>query len=121
MSPHLVHFEADSPLPGAILLEFIPDLRILDLNTFTEERSSRFRKAMTDIHQAGVLHDDIQPRHFLIQETTDRTVILDFDRAQTHLSPTTGMSEDWRRAFDLENELIDDILGSLVRAPCVTR
>lgn len=114
MGHHLAHFNMNGKLklPSAILMEFIPDLRILDIETFTTDRGSRIRTIMTDMHEAGVLHHDIEPRHFLVQESSDRVVVIDFDRAQTF--PPTTMSARWERAFNREQLLIQELLDLLV-------
>lgn len=114
MKPHLRKFEKDEVPPGAILLEFVPDLALLDLENFTEDRGSRIRNLMADIHQIGILHSDIQPRHILLQEDSDRILILDFDRAQTF--PPNKMNQKWKRAFEREHLLVEDLLVSLVRS-----
>lgn len=110
--PHLVEFLNDKAPPCAILLEYIPDLQILDLTTFTQDRKRRFTDAMADLHRLGILHGDIQPRHLAVQSSSDRIVIIDFDRAQNF--PPNILTPKWIRLFHNEVVRVESLLEDLV-------
>ncbi|KAL4890903.1 hypothetical protein BDV59DRAFT_203902 [Aspergillus ambiguus] len=78
-------FINDAFRPCAVFLEYIPDLREINSDTYTKQRWIRATEIQNEILRAGVLHDDIYNNAMfsvnMISE--ERVVWLDFDRAQT--------------------------------------
>lgn len=109
--PHLCDFIDDPVPPAAILLEFIPDLAVFDISTFTESRKERFRRALNELHRVGVYHRDVYPRNFLVQLSTDRILLMDYDIAQTW--PPDAIPERWQAPMKKELKLADHILDCL--------
>lgn len=112
-TPHLHPFDDDAYPPAAILLEYIPDLQMMDLTTFSPDRKRRFLDLVQEIHAQPILHCDIEPRHLLVQTSTDRVVLIDFDRAQTF--PPAVMSPKFEKAFAEEKILIEEFFDFLVQ------
>lgn len=47
-------------LPGdAILIEYISNMRAIDLSNYTKERMSRLRDILLEINALGILHCDV--------------------------------------------------------------
>ncbi|KAA8646732.1 uncharacterized protein ATNIH1004_005407 [Aspergillus tanneri] len=84
--PSLHMFSADVLLPNAILLEYIPNMRQMDLSIFSEHRLNELNRILHDIHRAGVLHGDPDPRNMMVCPgrcgKQDRVLWIDFDSAQ---------------------------------------
>ncbi|PYH69411.1 uncharacterized protein BO88DRAFT_461677 [Aspergillus vadensis CBS 113365] len=81
--PHLNGFLKDKHRPNAILLEYIPNLKQIGLETYTEDRAAALLSIIQKIHEAGICHCDPYPRNMMVQPETDRVLWIDFDRAQT--------------------------------------
>ncbi|PYI05423.1 hypothetical protein BO78DRAFT_345697 [Aspergillus sclerotiicarbonarius CBS 121057] len=107
--PHLKDFLRDRVYPKGVLLEFIPNLREIDLSTFSQDRVYKLRQILTEIHEAGVYHGDPYPRNMVVQEGSDRVLWIDFDRAQTRNSITPRQQQ----LLDEEDELVDYFVDAL--------
>ncbi|KAE8400505.1 hypothetical protein BDV37DRAFT_257344 [Aspergillus pseudonomiae] len=121
--PHLNRFLKDKLRPNAILLEFIPNIKQIDLATYTEDRAAALLEILDKIHDAGVCHGDPYPRNMVVQPETGRVLWIDFDRAQTVSdSSITNRQRSWMEDDTLmTSELLDllakDVnLGQLVHA-----
>lgn len=108
--PELYPIFCDDELPpNAVLIEYIPFLQELDLNTFSETRIVKLREILDEIHQAKVVHHDAYPRNMMISlepGKEERVLWIDFDSAQTfpENEPLSSLHETWLRE---ENELVD--------------
>ncbi|PLN74754.1 hypothetical protein BDW42DRAFT_199779 [Aspergillus taichungensis] len=81
---------------------------------FSEQRLSKLRSILDDIHKAKVLHGDSKPRNMMVSSGgNDRVLWIDFDSAQTFaegdLSPR---QEKW---IEEEVELINYFVDALPR------
>lgn len=108
-------FDDVQPL-NAVLLEYIDNMHQLDLSTFSESRLIQMGHILHDIHEAGVLHGDPDPRNMMICPgrggKPDRVLWIDFDAAQ--LLPEDNLSPRQRMWLQEENELMDYFIKSLV-------
>ncbi|GAM88683.1 hypothetical protein ANO11243_067170 [Dothideomycetidae sp. 11243] len=116
--PHLIDFASDVVPPASILLEYIPDMHMLDLSTFTIERGERFKQMLRVIHSLGILHGDVEARHMMVQPSTGRTLWLDFDCAQTFLPDR--IPARWPQFFQTELATVDQLVKALVRPELLT-
>ncbi|RAK96107.1 uncharacterized protein BO80DRAFT_392528 [Aspergillus ibericus CBS 121593] len=107
--PHLKDFIKDRASPKGVLLEFIHNIKQIDLSTFSQDRVNKLRQILTEIHAAGVYHGDPYPRNMVVQEGSDRVLWIDFDRAQTYDSITPPLQQ----LLDEENELVDYFVDAL--------
>jgi hypothetical protein len=103
--PHLGKFLEDRLRPNAVLIEYVPNMREIDVPTFSEYRIRRLREILTEIHDAGVYHADPYPRNMMVQvqENTERCLWIDFDCAQT-FSPDSitprELQQEWTKHED---------------------
>ncbi|OGM48836.1 hypothetical protein ABOM_003013 [Aspergillus bombycis] len=110
-SPHLTKFLEDRLPPNAVLLEYVPDLQQIDLSTFSIDRIYRLRRILSEIHDAGVYHGDPYPRNIMVQQSSDRVLWIDFDRAQTFFQDSiTDLQRQW---LEGEIELVDYFVDAL--------
>ncbi|PWY83692.1 hypothetical protein BO94DRAFT_557559 [Aspergillus sclerotioniger CBS 115572] len=98
--PYLKDFLKDRTYSKGVLIEFIPNLRQIDLSTFSQDGK---------IHRAEVYHGDPYPRNMMVQEGSDRVLWIDFDRAQTYDSITPRQ----QHLLDEEDELMDYFVNAL--------
>jgi tRNA A-37 threonylcarbamoyl transferase component Bud32 len=108
-------FLQDAQLPNAVLIEYVPDLRMMDLSTFSTERMAKLVSILREIHSAEILHSDPYPRNMMVV-TVDpgRVPWIDFDRAQTFSKPPTQRQLGW---FAHEAEMMDYFAKALVSSP----
>lgn len=96
---HLHMFCGDELLPNAVLLEYIPNMQMMDVPYFKSELLDKLERILKDIHVAGVLHDDPYPRNMMVvpgtSGTPDRVLWIDFDRAQTYPVSHTAQTETY--------------------------
>ncbi|KAI2719515.1 hypothetical protein CBS147333_3405 [Penicillium roqueforti] len=59
---------------NGILMEYIPDLNMIDISNYTEQRAQRLKQLLAEIHKAGILHNDTYLRNMLIQGDSDRVL-----------------------------------------------
>jgi hypothetical protein len=77
-------FLSDEIPPNAVLIEYIPGVREIDLSNFSEERIVKLRRILDSMHRAKVEHGDPFPRNMMIQAGKyERVLWIDFDRANT--------------------------------------
>lgn len=84
---HLDDFRDDKIPPSAVFMEYIPNMKKLDLETYSKLRIESFISGMELIHGARIEHNDIRPRNMMIAfepDGTERVVWIDFDRARTY-------------------------------------
>ncbi|PYI04444.1 hypothetical protein BO78DRAFT_449844 [Aspergillus sclerotiicarbonarius CBS 121057] len=82
--PDLHMFFDDKLPPNAILIEYIPDMRKMDLETFSSSNVNRLRDVLLEMHQAKILHGDPMPRNMMVCSGQEGRVLwIDFDSAQT--------------------------------------
>ncbi|KAE8405581.1 hypothetical protein BDV37DRAFT_293044 [Aspergillus pseudonomiae] len=121
--PHLNRFLKDKLLPNAVLLEFIPNIKQIDLATYTEDRAAALLQIIHQIHDAGVCHGDPYPQNMVVQPETGRVLWIDIYRAQTVFEGSiTDRQRDWIEddalmASELLDLLAKDVkLGQLFHA-----
>ncbi|PLB49171.1 hypothetical protein P170DRAFT_357004 [Aspergillus steynii IBT 23096] len=113
--PSLGMFLEDKRPPNAVLIEYIPNMRMIDLSNFSERRVSELRRILLeDIHPAGVLHGDPMPRNMMVQDKDGRVLWIDFDSAQTFTEDgfLTPRQEWWVKE---EVEMVDYFVDALAR------
>lgn len=96
--------------PNGVLIEYIPDLNMLELSNYTEHRARKLHQLLNEIHEAGIVHLDLYPRNMLIQGDSDRVLLIDFELAQI-FDPEHPAHP---RFFKRERELMDDFVEALV-------
>lgn len=110
--PHLDMFLQHELLPNAILIEYIPNMQMMDLRTFSTNRLHKLANILKEIHAAKVLHRDPYPRNMMVVPgDPDRVLWIDFDRAQTYSGPLTPRQQEW---FEFEVELMKEFVEGLV-------
>ena len=119
--PHLNRFLKDKLLPNAVLLEFIPNIKQIDLATYTEDRAAALLQIIHQIHDAGVCHGDPYPQNMVVQPETGRVLWIDLYRAQTVFEGSiTDRQRDWIEDDALmASELLDLLVRNL--ALCLTQ
>jgi len=92
-------------------MEYIPNMKMMDLETYTPERMERFIQGMRSIHAAHVEHGDPMPRNMMIVE--NRVLWIDFDRAITYDQGSLSSKE----VEDLDHEMVivEELDSVLVR------
>ncbi|KAJ5823066.1 hypothetical protein N7447_005406 [Penicillium robsamsonii] len=68
--------------PNGVLMEYIPDVNMLELSNYTEQRARNLRRLLLEIHEAGIVHLDPYPRNMLIQGDSDWVLWIDYELAQ---------------------------------------
>ena len=82
--PHLEMYLLEKLAPSAIFTEYIPHMRKIIPQLYTERRMQKFISGLREIHQALVLHRDVKPKNMMVVDTDpERVVWLNFDWAQT--------------------------------------
>lgn len=105
-------FLDDKLPPNAIIIEYIPNMKQIDLSNFSRQRVETFRDILFQMHQANILHGDPKPRNMMIAK--NRILWIDFDSAQTFLEnqALTSIQQKW---FKEEVELMEYFVEALVR------
>ncbi len=110
--PHLDTFMDEKVPLDAILIEYIPDLREIDLTTYSKDRMVKVVSILRDIHNVGIRHGDPYPRNIMVAgKDQNRVVWIDFDRAVTY---TANLTAKQRRLMNEETEMIDYFVAALV-------
>ena len=111
--PHLKMFLADEYPPSAIFLEYIPNLEMISLQTYTPQRMQNLISAIQEINRAFVLHNDPKPRNMMVvKDDPERVVWLDFDRAKTYDEQL--VTDEERQSLEEEVEMVTDFQQCLV-------
>lgn len=111
--PNLYMFHGDKRPPNAILIEYIPNMKSINLSNFSKEYLHKFRQFLDDIHQAGILHGDTRPRNMMVsQGKQDRVLWIDFDSAQ--MFSRDCLSQRQEQWIQEENEVVDYFIEALV-------
>lgn len=99
-------------------MEYIPNMREFNLETFSERRLQRLRSILDEIHAAQIRHSDPYPRSMMVQEDTDSVLWIDFDRAQTHSEekPLTPKQEELMAE---ETAIMDNFAENIVSSVLV--
>ncbi|KAI9824125.1 MAG: hypothetical protein M1819_001080 [Sarea resinae] len=106
--PNLDMFAEDKYLPSAILIEYIPDMRMLDLATYTPKRMEKFIDGLKAIHEALVLHQDAKPHNMMVVPgDPDRVLWIDFDRAETY--DEDRITPEQREWIDHEARTVEEL------------
>lgn len=106
-------FLGDEYLPSAIFLEYIPKMEMIHLHNFTEQRMNSFIEGIREIHKALVRHRDPKPRNMMtIQDDPERTIWIDFDRAETY--DGDSMTNEQSRLLEEEEETVVGLKQCLV-------
>ncbi|KAK2806784.1 hypothetical protein FQN50_005646 [Emmonsiellopsis sp. PD_5] len=112
--PSLHMFLEDKLPPNAVLIEYIPNMKQVDLSNFSKPRLAKLRRILDDIHQARVLHGDPKPRNMMISMGKQARVLwTDFDSAQTVSEDlVSSRQETW---FKEEVEMMDYFVEALAK------
>ena len=106
------HVSQGQLLPNAVLIEYIPNMKIMDLSTFSPSRMQKFTIILNEMHEAKIYHRDVYPRNMkVVPGSPDRILWVDFDRSQTYLEPLTQEQEGWIRS---ETRAMDEFARMLV-------
>lgn len=94
--PYLDGFLKDKLLPNAILIEYIPNMKMMDLSTFSPSRMQKLVSILKEMHEAKIYYRDVYPRNMMVvPESPERILWMDFDRSQTYSGPLTERQEGW--------------------------
>lgn len=92
--PYLEMFLDDEYPPSAIFLEYIPNMEMITLNNYTQQRMDNLIAGIREIHKALVLHGDLKPRNMMVmKDDPERVIWIDFDRAVTYEEASITDSE----------------------------
>ncbi|GAD94193.1 hexokinase family protein [Paecilomyces variotii No. 5] len=110
--PHLKMFLNDEYFPNAIVLGYIPDMRMLHWTNNTDTRRESFIKGTQEIHQTFIQHSDIHPRNMMVVESDPtRAIWIDFDRTQTF--DKFRLTERLKGWIDFDYEIVKDVLDRM--------
>ncbi|GAQ42279.1 hypothetical protein ANI_1_1926094 [Aspergillus niger] len=111
--PNLSMFLDDKLPPNAILIEYIPNMQAIGLENYSEQRMTKFRQILDDIHEVNVLHGDPMPRNMMVSVSgnEDRVLWVDFDSVQTF--PGDGSHSRQKDWVEMEDELLDYFIVAL--------
>ena len=119
--PHLDIFLQHEEPPNAVILRYIPNMKTLAFSTYTKAGAAQLRHALTEIHKAGVTHDDIHPRNMImLSKGPVPAMWIDFDSSETYsengIMTATGVADPdrQRRGLKMENGLLDELLRDTV-------
>ncbi|PYI10983.1 hypothetical protein BO78DRAFT_304145, partial [Aspergillus sclerotiicarbonarius CBS 121057] len=107
--PYLKDFLGDNP--NAILLEYVPDIHPIGLENLSKRRLYKLQSILSEIHDAGSIHGDPYPGNIMVQESSDRALWIDFDRAQT-FTPQS-MNRRHMNWLEEEAEMMDYFVNAL--------
>lgn len=107
----------DSRGAGAILLEYVPGLQMLDAQTYTRDRGRKMLEILQMIHEAGVLHNDVGPHNVGVSAGVERVLWLDFDMATTFDEQTIQTAWQQEQLKKHEMEIVASIGEELVATP----
>ncbi|KAL2819103.1 hypothetical protein BJX63DRAFT_418883 [Aspergillus granulosus] len=103
--PHLNMFLDDEYLPSALFLEYIPNLEMIQLHNYTQQRMDNLLSGIREIHEALVLHDDPNPRNMMvIGNHPEKVIWMDFDRAKTY--DEDQITDEQRCLLKEEDEMV---------------
>lgn len=107
-------FVNDDFRPCAVFLEYIPNLRQINSETYTKERWERATELQNEILRAGVLQDDIYNNAMVAvnENSEERVVWLDFDWAKS-FDKDIRETPDAIYQIDLIRKLGLDFVGAL--------
>ena len=112
-SRQLDAFSQDPQWPSAIFIEYIPDMKMLDLDTYSRSHMIHFIENLRLIHGANIEHGDPMPRNMMVSK--ERVIWIDFDHAVTYDLP--ALSAVARERLNDEMQLVvelDDVLVSML-------
>ncbi|PTU23650.1 hypothetical protein P175DRAFT_0505470 [Aspergillus ochraceoroseus IBT 24754] len=101
--PHLKMFLHDEYLPSALFLEYIPNLEMIQLHNYTQQRMHNILSGIREIHNALVQHNDPKPRNMMVVGN-ERVVWIDFDRAETY--DEEQITDEQRYLLQEEEEIV---------------
>ncbi|KAB8267073.1 hypothetical protein BDV30DRAFT_244642 [Aspergillus minisclerotigenes] len=117
--PHLDNFINDKYLPTALFLQYIPQIEMIHLHYFSEERMDNLIMGIQAIHQALVEHGDPKPRNMtVIKDDPSKVKWIDFDRAEAYTEDTIA---DRQQGLLAEEEEITRELKESLQAGHHTR
>ncbi|OJJ97559.1 hypothetical protein ASPACDRAFT_45652 [Aspergillus aculeatus ATCC 16872] len=111
--PNLHMFTDDELPPKAILIEYVPGMKQLELINYTKSRVETLRNVLSEINAAKILHSDIAPRNMMVcSGETERVLWIDFDlsRVFPEDEPLTEEQQEW---FEDEAALMDEFVDWL--------
>ncbi|OAT08900.1 hypothetical protein BDBG_17128 [Blastomyces gilchristii SLH14081] len=73
--PHLKMFLNDKNPPSAILLKYIPKMKMIYPHNFTKEWGEALICGIQEIHRALILHCDVKPRNMMIVRNDPERVV----------------------------------------------
>ena len=94
--------------PSGVLIEYIPDLNMIDISNYTEQRAQRLKQLLAEIHKAGIVHLDTDPRNMLIQGDSDRVLWIDYELSEIY----DPAHSEHPRYFAWERENMDHFIES---------
>ncbi|RAL13347.1 uncharacterized protein BO97DRAFT_477223 [Aspergillus homomorphus CBS 101889] len=81
--PTLSAFGYDEMSPKAILIEYVPDMKQIDLTNYTKARVDKLRDILLEMHDMRIMHNDTYPRNMMIcSGEKERVLWIDFDVAR---------------------------------------
>lgn len=109
--PSLHMFVGDKFPANAVLIEYVPGMKPIDLSNFSLQSLRELGHILGEIHHAGVLHGDPKPRNMMISRDRGRALWIDFDSAQTFPQSLSTRQQTWIKD---ENEMMEYFIEALV-------
>ncbi|PWY89864.1 hypothetical protein BO70DRAFT_393063 [Aspergillus heteromorphus CBS 117.55] len=100
--PHLQDFLGKRLHPGAVLIEYVPNIQPIKLQTKfpIRDKFNEFACALKHIHDVEIAHGSPCPRHMMVQDGTGRTVWIGFTWAR--IIPAAFCTEKEKELLTLE-------------------
>lgn len=106
-------FLEDKLPPNAILIEYIPNMKMVNLSNYSKQTLDTLFAILWGMHQARVLHEDSIPRNMMVCENLKRLLWFDFDSAQ--MFPEYGsLSQRHETWFAEEVETVEYFVDNMV-------
>ncbi|KZO89973.1 hypothetical protein CALVIDRAFT_569481 [Calocera viscosa TUFC12733] len=102
-----LHLDKTSPNIGLLLLEFL-DGSPLFTGNISDVVALKALEALGSAHQAGIVHNEAFPHHFLL--SGERVVLFDFDMATVSPDPSASSVGQWREMKELWKILFNGLL-----------
>lgn len=95
--PHLDSFIGDKYLPSALFLQYFPQMEMVHLHNFSEERMDNLIMGIQAIHQALVEHGDPKLRNMMVIKDDPSRVMWTVQKPIMNVPSQIGNGVCWLR------------------------
>ncbi|EER37896.1 conserved hypothetical protein [Histoplasma capsulatum H143] len=116
-APHLDAFQHDTGLPCAVLMEYLPNVLLMNCVTYTKVRMEKAAIGIRKIHSALIEHNDCYPKNIVIIPGNQEKVLwIDFDVAIVYPNDAY-VGERERGYMEFEAKVVESFGRKLVCYP----